>query len=51
MDKQQIEEKIDELWDYDEYEWGPEGARLKYKHQGWIDSLNWVLGRNQYDEP
>lgn len=46
-----IQEKIEELRAYDDYGIGPAADNLKYKHQGWIDALQWVLGQNPYEEP
>lgn len=48
---EQIQAKINELQAYNDYKRGPRGDNLKYKHQGWIDALQWVIGVNQYDEP
>lgn len=46
-----IEAKIDDLRAYNDYSHGPRGNNLKYKHQGWIDALRWVLGSNLGEEP
>ena len=48
---EQIEEKINELRAYNDYSRGPRGDNLKYKHQGWIDALRWILGSNLGEEP
>lgn len=47
----EVHGKIDELWAYDDYSQGPRGKNLKYKHQGWIDALRWVLGNDLPEEP
>lgn len=50
-DADDIEAKIDELRAYNDYSHGPRGDNLKYKHQGWIDALRWVLGSDLGEEP
>jgi len=47
----EIEDKIEELIRYDDYRRGPRGDNLKYKHQGWIDALRWVLGSDMGEQP
>ena len=48
---EQIQAKINELQRYDDYSHGPRGENKRYKHQGWIDALRWVLGHNFGEEP
>lgn len=48
---EQLQAKIDELWSYDDYSHGPRGENLRYKHQGWIDALQWAMGQSDRSEP
>lgn len=40
---EEIEERLNRLWAYTDYKFGPKGDNLRYKHQGMIDALHWVL--------
>ena len=46
-----IQRKIDELRAYNDYRNGPKGRDARYKHQGWIDALQWVLGSDLGEQP
>lgn len=48
---EEIAEKIDEMWAYDDYSTGPKGENQRYKHQGFINALRWVLGSDIFEEP
>lgn len=48
---EEIDDKINQLRAYDDYGRGPRADNLKYKHQGWIDALRWVLGSDMGEEP
>lgn len=42
-----IQERIDGLRSYSDYEHGPDGRDQRYKHQGQIDALLWVLNGDE----
>jgi len=47
----EIEAKRQELREYDDYDdMSPSGQQLRYKHQGWLDALLWVLGNDTLRE-
>lgn len=48
---EEIIEKIDQLREFSDYGRGPSADNLRYKHQGWIDALRWVLGSEMGEEP
>lgn len=48
---EEIIKKIDQLREFSDYGRGPKADYLRYKHQGWIDALRWVLGNEIPEEP
>lgn len=42
--EQELIDRIEELRSHGDYQNGPKGRDLRYKHQGMIDALRWALG-------